>query len=156
MFRRSAYDAVDGFDESLIAEDRDFYVRIAAAGYTFSYLAEPLVCKREHSSNLSRNVRGCHLAHLATLDKFNNSLDPVVYKHFLYKAYLRYGRLAAGNDQRFEAVSAFWYAARIGRSIVPLVECARRVARATTLSIIPSEGRVKLRRLRRQLLRPSA
>jgi glycosyltransferase involved in cell wall biosynthesis len=38
MFRRSLLDVIGGWDESLVADDFDFFLRVAAAGFEFRYL----------------------------------------------------------------------------------------------------------------------
>ncbi|MGC6399594.1 glycosyltransferase family 2 protein [Sphingomonas sp. FW199] len=56
MFRRSAFDAIGGFDASLrSAEDLDFWVRILSAGFSGGYVPRPLHRYRRRSASLSRN-----------------------------------------------------------------------------------------------------
>jgi glycosyltransferase involved in cell wall biosynthesis len=71
LVRRSAFDAVGGFDTSLIGgEDWEFWVRFAAAGHRLAHLSEPLVERRLHpeqasSARADERLRG----HLAALDR---------------------------------------------------------------------------------------
>jgi hypothetical protein len=57
MIRRSALDRVGPYDESLIAEDYDMWLRIASVPYEFRYLDEVLVNAREVSTSLTRDPR---------------------------------------------------------------------------------------------------
>jgi glycosyltransferase involved in cell wall biosynthesis len=64
MVRRSAFDAVGGFDERLThAEDYDLWIRLAAS-FPIEYVARTLVTYRVHASNLSNDreaLRGCEV-----------------------------------------------------------------------------------------------
>ena len=54
IFRRRVYDAIGGFDETLCtAEDYDFWVRAAAAGFQFLRNDQPLGYYRRHAASLS-------------------------------------------------------------------------------------------------------
>jgi alpha-1,3-rhamnosyltransferase len=53
MFRRSILDVIGEWDESLVADDFDFQLRVAAAGFHFTYLPALLVNYRQHGSSLT-------------------------------------------------------------------------------------------------------
>jgi glycosyltransferase involved in cell wall biosynthesis len=56
VFRRTVVDRIGGFDERFRTnEDYDFWVRAAAAGFTFVRNSEPLGYYRRHANNLSGN-----------------------------------------------------------------------------------------------------
>lgn len=61
MFRRSVLDTIGGWDESLVADDYDFFLRIAAAGYQFIYLPGVVANCRRHGGSLT-GTRGAALA----------------------------------------------------------------------------------------------
>lgn len=56
MFRKRVFDQLNGYDESLFYEDFDFLIRSSRTEY-FGYLPEPLVSKRVHSTQMSREQR---------------------------------------------------------------------------------------------------
>ncbi len=53
MVRREVFDVIGRWDESLVADDFDFLLRVAAAGFEFVYLAESLVNYRQYGSSLT-------------------------------------------------------------------------------------------------------
>jgi cellulose synthase/poly-beta-1,6-N-acetylglucosamine synthase-like glycosyltransferase len=55
MIRRHALEAVGGYDERRFVEDYDMWLRLAARGYEFRYLDEPLVRYRLSPLGASRN-----------------------------------------------------------------------------------------------------
>ena len=55
--RRSAFESAGLFDTDLrSSEDRDMWIRLAAANGPIRYLDRPMVCIRRHGSNMSRNA----------------------------------------------------------------------------------------------------
>jgi glycosyltransferase involved in cell wall biosynthesis len=69
MVRRSAFDAVGGFDEHLShAEDYDLWLRLAGAG-AVEHIGESLLLYRLHASNLSRNREALRLCEIEILNK---------------------------------------------------------------------------------------
>jgi glycosyltransferase involved in cell wall biosynthesis len=71
LVRRSAFEAVGGFDVSLFGgEDWEFWVRFAAAGHRIAHLPEPLVERRVHPAQASSARADERLAgHLAALER---------------------------------------------------------------------------------------
>ncbi len=57
MIRRSALDICGPYDESLIAEDYDMWLRIASVPFEFRYLDELMTNSRELSTSLTRDSR---------------------------------------------------------------------------------------------------
>jgi glycosyltransferase involved in cell wall biosynthesis len=53
MFRKRVFDQLSGYDETLFYEDFDFLIR-SSRTESFGYLPEPLVCKRMHPTQMSR------------------------------------------------------------------------------------------------------
>lgn len=53
MFRRSVLDRVGPWDESLVADDFDFLLRVAAAGYEFRYVPAVIANYREGEGTLT-------------------------------------------------------------------------------------------------------
>lgn len=54
LARREAFERAGGFDETLRAsEDRDMWIRVAAAGFRIHLISDSLFLKREHGSNMS-------------------------------------------------------------------------------------------------------
>jgi glycosyltransferase involved in cell wall biosynthesis len=71
LVRRSAFEAVGGFDTSLFGgEDWEFWVRFAAAGHRVAHLPEPLVERRLHREQTSSARADERLeGHLAALER---------------------------------------------------------------------------------------
>lgn len=61
MFRRAVLDRIGPWDESLVADDFDFLLRVAAAGYEFRYVPAVIVNYRQVEESLT-SVRGAELA----------------------------------------------------------------------------------------------
>ncbi|MBT0554521.1 glycosyltransferase family 2 protein [Riemerella anatipestifer] len=54
LFRKKVFDKVGGFNEGLFyAEDWDFWIRIASAGFRFKYLPEPFFLYRKMNDGVS-------------------------------------------------------------------------------------------------------
>ena len=148
MFRREVYDSVGGFDETLVAEDLDFYASVAARGFLFHFIPEPLLVKRHTGRNLGLNVEGNYQAHLKTLEKYRSRLSAEQYRVALYSIYLSQGRHAAATGAIGKSLAAYRSAARLTGSPAPLVEWAVRVSRQRILRTLPAGLRSVLRRER--------
>jgi glycosyltransferase involved in cell wall biosynthesis len=58
MFRRSVLDVIGQWDESLVADDFDFLLRVAAADFEFAYLPEVLVNYRWYDESMTGSRKG--------------------------------------------------------------------------------------------------
>jgi glycosyltransferase involved in cell wall biosynthesis len=58
MFRRSVLDVIGGWDESLVADDFDFLLRVAAANFEFIYLPAVLTNYRWYGDSMTGSRRG--------------------------------------------------------------------------------------------------
>jgi glycosyltransferase involved in cell wall biosynthesis len=57
MIRRQVFQEIGGFDEHYrIAEDTDYWIRVALGGFGFQHTPGGLVYKRRHERNLTRNL----------------------------------------------------------------------------------------------------
>jgi glycosyltransferase involved in cell wall biosynthesis len=54
LIRKEVFDKVGLFDENILFEDRDMWIRIAQS-YKIAFVNEPLVFRRQHINNLGRN-----------------------------------------------------------------------------------------------------
>lgn len=61
MFRRSVLDQIGPWDETLVADDFDFLLRVAAAGYQFRYLPAVIVNYRKDEASMTGSL-GAELA----------------------------------------------------------------------------------------------
>lgn len=149
MFTRDAYLSAGGFDESLTAEDLDFYASVARKGYKFHYIPEPLVVKRQTGRNLGANIDTNYQSHIGTLKKFQNHLTLDEYKYSMRSILLSKGRHLAGENRVLDALSAYSEAADYGGGKVTLLtEWASRSLRSIVLRSIPSQVRSELRTMR--------
>lgn len=151
IFARSVYNEIGGFDESLTAEDIDFHTRVAAAGYSFAYLPEPLMVKRATGQNLSAMVAANHEAHLATLHKFRGRLDDRQYRQSYVQIMVSRGRAAAANGNTRLAYESFREASRYADSVRPYLGFVLSVGRHRLLAALPGRDRQRLRRVRAAL-----
>lgn len=70
VIRRECLDRVGLFDEALKGPvDTDMYVRIAAAGYHFGYIEQPLLLYRVVRSSVSGDIEGMRRNEFGRLDK---------------------------------------------------------------------------------------
>ena len=58
MFRRAVLDRVGPWDESLVADDFDFLLRVAAAGFEFRYVPGIILNYRQVGASLTSSRRG--------------------------------------------------------------------------------------------------
>jgi glycosyltransferase involved in cell wall biosynthesis len=57
ILRRNVYYRIGGFDERFrMAEDTDYWLRMALAGYRFRHVPGGLLCKRRHQANLTHDL----------------------------------------------------------------------------------------------------
>jgi glycosyltransferase involved in cell wall biosynthesis len=92
--RRSALEAVGGFDPSLHhAEDVDLLLRLAAAGHRGAWIPRPLVRYRVHAGAASRQLRGQIEGLTDVVDRHLQDLPP---EQAAWAAGVRYGTLSWG------------------------------------------------------------
>ena len=92
--RRSALEAVGGFDESLHhAEDVDLLLRLAAAGHHGAWIPRPLVRYRVHAGAASRQLQGQIEGLADVVDRHLQNLPP---EQAAWAAGVRYGTLSWG------------------------------------------------------------
>jgi glycosyltransferase involved in cell wall biosynthesis len=92
--RRSALQAVGGFDESLRhAEDVDLLLRLAAAGHHGAWIPRPLVRYRVHAGGASRELRGQIEGLADVVDRHLQDLPP---EQAAWAAGISYGTLSWG------------------------------------------------------------
>jgi glycosyltransferase involved in cell wall biosynthesis len=59
ILRREVFRRIGGFDEHFrMAEDTDYWMRVALAGYRFRHVPGGLLCKRRHEGNLTHDLEG--------------------------------------------------------------------------------------------------
>lgn len=110
LLKRSAYDAVEGvgpYSEDLVVEDRDFYLRLIAAG-RLGFVDQPVARYRVHSTNISRVPAHKPLlaAHLLLSDRRNLARFSGVGRAFLALTVARgscYVRSKGGRGPRSHA-----------------------------------------------------
>lgn len=59
LIHRSVFNKIGGYDESLFAEDTDFWIRCSQF-YMFKYIREPLIFKRSDGNNLSGSINNLY------------------------------------------------------------------------------------------------
>lgn len=91
VIKRTCLDRIGLFDESpalIGTEDTDLWLRIAAAGYTFGYIDQPLLQYRVRHDSVSSNTARKIEVRTARLDKFFTVPDlPEVIKNLKAEAY---------------------------------------------------------------------
>lgn len=151
LFTREAFDAAGGFDERFVAEDVDFFARVAHAGFGFAYLPEVVLYKRVGGANLGGQFAKWYREHFRTLDKFRRELAPERYQALKRQLYARLIRAAAGAG----ALGIAW---QLTREAAPLLGLAaygrfmRYAARHLVLSHLPGDLRARLRSARNRSL----
>jgi alpha-1,3-rhamnosyltransferase len=148
MFRRAVYESVGGFDESMVAEDVDFYVGVAARGYHFAYDPAPLVYKTVTGSNLGAQIGRWADVHHRTLRKYADRFSEAEYTALSNALHAHLGRIGAGAGNLGLSLTAYAALARASRSMRPYLHFGREAARYLLLSTLPASLRHRLRRLR--------
>ena len=157
VFRREVYDTIGGFNEALFrSEDYEFWLRAAAAGFTFLTHPEPLGKYRRRSGSLTTNHAGMFediMKVLASARGFRNraradelgAIDRQLER--LQSEYLLSKAKAAMLRRDFgEARSHFWELYRRGRGLpYAAVSLGLRVAPGLVLN----RYRARLRALER-------
>ncbi len=74
LFRRRIYDDIGFHDTDLSFEDRDMWIRIGLK-YKTKYIDEPLVYRRHHPNNLSRNMKSNYEVYTGLFKKYRNFFE---------------------------------------------------------------------------------
>ena len=74
IIRRSVFDDVGVFDDSLYIEDWDMWLRISYAGYKIGFVNEVVAFYRYHDNNISKNFERMELASDQILNKWKGSI----------------------------------------------------------------------------------
>lgn len=152
MFKRSAYESVQGFDETLIAEDVDFYVSLAVKGWEFAYDPMPLIYKNATHESLGSRMEALHDVHFKILEKHKNRIDPDRYEKLKNNIYKHIIIIAAGNGKLGYAFHTSVTLAKRERNLLPILAFLLHAARNIILRSIPDGVRNNLRVLRSKLL----
>ncbi len=128
IFRREVYEAIGGFNETLHrSEDYEFWLRAAAAGFTFMTHPEPLARYRRRADSATadqagmfegimtvlRSARGFrHHARAEELGAIDRQLDKLQSDYVLTK-----GKSALLRGDIVEARSHFWELYRRGKGL---------------------------------------
>jgi glycosyltransferase involved in cell wall biosynthesis len=98
MFRKDVFRSIGFFDENIEFEDRDMWIRIANK-YKFAFINEPLIFRRKHSNNLSRNKVVFYKVSMALFEKhkkYNYKYNYVKEYHYaLFSAMSNYSTTKA-------------------------------------------------------------
>jgi alpha-1,3-rhamnosyltransferase len=148
-FRREAYLEAGGFDETLVAEDVDFYVALAAHGWEFRYDPTPTVVKTVTGKNLGGRIERWYDVHFQTLAKYADRLSAAEYARVENHIWEHMGRICAGAGRLGLSWKAYSTLARRTGSVAPYLDFAGRAARHVTLSAVPGPVRHGLRAVRR-------
>ena len=128
VFRREVYDAIGGFNESLFrSEDYEFWLRAAAAGFTFLTHPEPLGKYRRRAGSLTTDQAGMfegimkvlasargfrHRARAEELGAIDRQLERLQCEYLLTRA-----KAAMLRRDFAEARAHFWELYRRGRGL---------------------------------------
>jgi alpha-1,3-rhamnosyltransferase len=82
LFRREVFERVGGFDENLAAEDIDFFLRVAAAGFDFAFIPEPLLIKRTVEGSMGGKLELLIEVGDRIIDKHKHRLSPSEYRNW--------------------------------------------------------------------------
>ena len=72
LIRKSCFNEVGLFDEKLLAEDVDFFLRASKKKCTFNYITEPLIFHRNHNNNTGKLFR---ITYKKLLEKYRDKTD---------------------------------------------------------------------------------
>lgn len=145
LFRRTAFDAAGGFDETLVGEDLDFYAAVAAKGYLFEFDPTPMLVKRVVPGSLGSRVDLLYMDPFITLRKHADRLTPVELGEIETNFYRGMGLAAAGVGRLGLSLRLYATAARRTRHPGPLAEWAVRSARHIALTLLGTRLRRRLR-----------
>ncbi|MAD12974.1 MAG: hypothetical protein CMC04_09705 [Flavobacteriaceae bacterium] len=70
LYRNEIFKNIGFFDESIFFEDREMWIRIGLK-YKFVHIDEPLVYRRHHKSNLSRDMKKWYQSYSSIFKKYN-------------------------------------------------------------------------------------
>lgn len=148
MVRAHAFDEVGGFDERYVAEDSNFYCRLAQRGYEFLFLDEDLVYKRARRHSLGGQPARWITENLRTLDELGNDLPETTRQQIRAELYHANMRQAMGaGDGALAREMAEGLAGVLGHRRAKQAYLRQRM-RYALLGLVPERVRLMLRRLR--------
>jgi len=148
MFTRDAYAQVGGFDEHLVAEDVDFYVRLAAAGYEMRYDPSPLVVKSETPRSLGTRTSLSADLSLKILQKHRSVLTAKQFAELENGIYRRRGQAASYTRHFGLAIKYYALLAYRTRSIIPCCEFFASAAKGVALALMSRRFQYGVRSMR--------
>jgi glycosyltransferase involved in cell wall biosynthesis len=108
ILRRDVYNRIGGFDERLrMAEDTDYWLRVAMAGYRFRHAPGGLLCKRRHQGNLTHDLErwlGVFEEQTSAYAASHSFLAPLA-KRRLSRRYARIGQSLLANRRTARALT---------------------------------------------------
>ena len=152
IFRKSVYDKVGGFDEELEAEDVDFFMRVAQAGYHFAYINEPLVIKTVTDNSAGSNFEKLIKVHENILEKHKENITAEQYASIKMAMYDHLIILSASSGNYMLAYKTAFSLTQERRSLRPLIGFSFWSTRALIVRVLPRSCRHKLRLLRSWLI----
>jgi GT2 family glycosyltransferase len=137
LYRRTALEAIGGYDESLkVWEDADLHVRLAANGSRFRVVEESLVSALRREDSLSAEMRNNWRNRLAALESYAHTLPTSVQPVIAAEAEITAGNLLSLGDTD-GARQAITLCARLGHRVPstshPLLRALRPWVPALTL-----------------------
>lgn len=153
MVTRDAYQRVGGFDESLVAEDVDFHVAVAARGFEIQYDPAPLVVKTVGVTNLGRHPESIAGVHFKILQKYRGSLSAAEYAVLEEEIYRHVGQAAAAQGMFGLSLASYLRLVRRCHSPMPLMHFLGNAGRRIALSTMPTIVRHRLRMIRESIMR---
>jgi len=153
MFKRTAYNDVGGFDESLAIEDYPFLVALAAKGFEFAYDPTPLIYKREIENSLGKQVEKIYEVHLRLFEKYKNRFSSFNY----IKIRNKFDRLMLKNSACGGNLKFSFYVCKVlsvrTQSIIPFFYLFLYSYRYLFFRICPGRIQSKLRLMRASIFK---
>lgn len=97
VVRKDVFNEVGVFDESLLIEDWDMWLRISHAGYKIGFVNEVVAFYRYHENNLSKDLGRMELASDQILSKWRESIH---YKNALINEKIRRFYFYSDSDKK--------------------------------------------------------
>lgn len=149
MWRRAVLDQIGRWDESLVADDFDFLLRVAAAGYEFRYVPAIILNYRHVATSLT-SARGAELAEgrIVALQKLvgrDGEIDSAILRRVEGLAVALHGM---GHDRRATR-RHLAFVVRHAPTRASVRALTENLVRAPPGTLSPSRARARARRLLR-------